>query len=153
MPRIDRSIFIKAAPERVFKFLTDPRIGPVYIPHVLKVTKASRGPVGVGTRYHCIADIAALRFEFDFSVCVYDPPHYYATEGSAFGAAARTDWRFTPRGDGTRVRVKMEGDVGAIPFINLLGGPLIQRIMERDIDQALKKVKTKLEGASRRRAL
>lgn len=148
MPRIDKSIFIKAPPERVFKFLTDPRMGPAYIPHVLKVRKASKGPVGVGTRYRCAANIAALRFEYDFSVCAYDPPRSYATAGSYFGAEARTEWRFTRRGSGTAVRVKMKGDIGDIgdiPFVGLLSGLLIQRILERDIESALKRVKAKLE--------
>lgn len=118
----------------------------------MKVRKASRGPVQAGTRYHCTANIAALRFEYDFHVCTYEPPHHYVTEGSCFGAQGRTEWKFTPQRSGTKVTVRITGDVADIPFVHLLGSLLWQRIMERDIEEGLKRVKAELEKEEKQAA-
>jgi len=147
MPKIVKVIFIRAPAERVFDFATDPERAREYIPHVIEMKKTSAGPVGVGARYRSLVEIVGVRLAAPFRVTQYERPFRYATQGTHFEARGKSEWTFEPEEDGTKVTLSIDYTLPESFFGKWVGRFLVHRILERDLEQAMRNAKAILEGS------
>ncbi len=84
-----------------------------------EVRNISQGPLGVGTTFQLVSDLAGGDYVVDYEVTAYKPGHEFAyvSEGAA---PTRVTWTFKPAGDRTEVGFHLE--VRVSPLLS----PLIQ---------------------------
>jgi carbon monoxide dehydrogenase subunit G len=105
MATIERSVFVKAPPERVFAFLADHANDPQWLPGMVD----SRNFTGEGTgyRWEWTYKMAGISLDGTGQILEHDPPrrHVVQTQG---GVVTTWDWTLEPEADGTRLLLRLE---------------------------------------------
>jgi uncharacterized membrane protein len=145
LARIEKSIVIRAPPEKVFALLDDVERMVEWMDTIKEVKVTSKQRAGVGTTYHFIADAGGTRAEFD-------------SETTEWVENERMAWR-TTSGDitmfGSGTLKTVEGGTQytwvmdyQLPYSIL--GKIIDKLkvskdFEKDMERALQNLKTLLE--------
>ena len=142
-------VVIQAAPEAVFKYVSDLTRHPEWSGGRLKIEPVAPGPVAVGSQYHSHGDVAGQKDRpNELRVSQYQPPARFAfvAQDADFGGVLH-EFTFEPQAGGTllqrTVTISMPA-LKALAFRAILR-PLIGQPM---MDKALAALKAKLEGGA-----
>lgn len=93
--------------EEVFAFLADGENDPKFSPRVLKITKTTEGPPGVGTVYASTVKDAGMKTQREFKLTAFDPPTRirWAEVSKNLITATEGGYDLAPEGNGTRVTI------------------------------------------------
>ncbi len=80
MQKFENTVTIQRPAEEVFAFLADFENIPMWNYAIEETSKASAGPVGVGTRYRQTRSVPGRSVE-DFEVTVFEPARRLAIQG------------------------------------------------------------------------
>ncbi len=94
---------IAAPPERVFAVSSDiPRWAEV-VPAIQRIEMLTDGPVGVGTRFRETRLMFGREETETMEVLEFEAPRRYVLGAESHGSRYRTEFRFEPAGEGTRL--------------------------------------------------
>lgn len=146
MVYLDKSIEIRAPPERVFQFLTQVWRAPRWHPGLVRAISEDGKPLHEGSTFHAVEETAGLRLERE-------------SEAVEVAADRRVAWRLVdgdfarhegayelvPTAQGTRVRLKA---LIELPFIlpRIVTHAELERALSVREDAALWKLKDTIEG-------
>ena len=102
MASFENSVTIRRPVENVFAFLADFENVPKWNSAIVETTKASPGPVGVGTTYRQTRSTPS-RSDEAFEVTVFEPASRLEVQGGLGPFTARVNYLLQPIGSGTRL--------------------------------------------------
>jgi carbon monoxide dehydrogenase subunit G len=142
MAIIERSVFIKAPPERVFAFLADHGNDTQWLPGMAD----ARNFTGESTdyRWEWTYKMAGISFNGTGQVLEYDPPRRHVVETRG-GIVSTWAWTLEPEGDGTQVSMRMEYTVPGAA-LGKLAEKLLLSQNEKAADQGMTNLQRILKG-------
>jgi uncharacterized protein YndB with AHSA1/START domain len=137
------TIWIARPREAVFDFFTDFSQASRWRSYVRTMELAGPAPVRVGSKVHCVLDLAGAEYTFDLEVLACERPSHWRHRTNETDFRGFIEYRFDAEGDGTRVTMTADAKpVGlygwlAIPMLWLGRGksyaeqlPQLKRVME-----------------------
>jgi uncharacterized protein YndB with AHSA1/START domain len=142
MATIERSVFIKAPPERVFAFLADHANDTQWLPGMVD----TRNFTGESTdyRWEWTYKMAGISFNGTGQTLEYDPPRRVVVETRG-GVVSTWAWTLEPEEDGTRVSLQMEYTVPGAA-LGKLAEKLLLSQNEKAASQGMANLQRILEG-------
>lgn len=142
MATIERNVFIKAPPERIFAFLADHANDTQWLPGMVD----TRNFTGESTdyRWEWTYKMAGIPFNGTGQVLEYDPPRRVVVETQG-GVVSTWAWTLEPEGDGTQVALRMEYTV-PVAALGKLAERLLLSQNEKAADQGMANLQRILEG-------
>ena len=133
--RLERTISVRGEPAEVFAYLADFANTAEWDPGTVEATQVDDGPVGVGTRFHVIAQFKGRHIPLDYVVKVHDPPQHVVLVGRSARFKSRDDLTVTPAGDGfVRIGYIAEFELrGLLRFVE----PLLRGQFDKLADDAV----------------
>lgn len=143
MAKLQKSVFINAAPEKVFGYVNVPTNLPEIWPSMIEARDVEKLPNG-GNRFTWAYKMAGMRFEgtSEDTECVDCERVVSVTKG---GIESTIDWRFHPEGNGTRTTFEAEYTV-PIPLLGKLAESLIVRQNQNEMEVLLANLKDRMEA-------
>ncbi len=144
MARAEASIVIKRPVKEVSDYLEDMANDPEWQSYVLEAEQTSEGPVGLGTTARGVSSFLGRQLEWTSVVIEYEPDVGRSTAHVKWGPI-EFDQTVTlePVEGGTRVSFLMEGEPRG--FFRL-ADPIVVRMIQRDIEGNLARLKDILEA-------
>jgi uncharacterized protein YndB with AHSA1/START domain len=139
MPGIKLTRHVEAPPEKVFATATDFAGAPQFIRAIREVEMLTDGPVGIGTRFRETRVMLENEATEEMEVTAFDPPRSYALGTENYGTRFRTEFTFTPNGDGTDVEMSFEAtpQTAVAKMMASALAPMIEKLAEeceKDLD-------------------
>ena len=126
----------------VADFASDPSNDTRWIGGIRDVRVLSDGPMAPGVRVERVARFLGRRIEYVLEVEEYAPGSHIRMRSVKGPFPMRVTYAFADAGDGTAVRIRVEGDAGG--FYRLAGSAL-SRAVRRSITRDLATLKRLLE--------
>jgi len=140
---MERSITINRPVEEVFAFVTDVANFAKWNEQAGRSEQSSEGPVGLGTRYRGSSDFMGRTMQWISEITEYEP-NQKAVQKITMGPTVMTmGWFLQPVEGGTRFTIRSEGPTGGLAK---LAGPLMDRTMEKQMEDNLARLKALVEG-------
>lgn len=143
MKTLERSILVKAPPEKVFGFIQDPTYLPEFWPSMIDVTHVETLPEG-GYRYHWLYKMAGMRFEGDSRTIAFEPNKHIVQENTG-DFASTFDWKLVPENGYTKIFVKAEYEIPQT-LLTKLTEPFVLKLNEREADFVVANLKDRVEA-------
>jgi carbon monoxide dehydrogenase subunit G len=104
MTRLTETLEVDGSVADVFAFIGDFANVPAWDPGTVESTKITSGDIGVGTRYHVVAEFNGRRLPLEYVVREWQPPRRVVLEGEGktFRGVDEISFDPTPSG-GTRI--------------------------------------------------
>lgn len=139
---------VAAPPQRVFAASIDIPRWPEVVPAIQEVELLTDGPVRVGTRFRETRVLFGREATETMEVLELEAPHRYLLGAESHGSRYRTEFRFEPAGDGTRIvfTFRAEPLTFAAKVMGFLMKPMMKKMVEMcaaDLDA----LKAHVEGA------
>ncbi len=132
--------------DEVFAFVTNPANFPRWAGALVTAAQqTSSGPLRVGATFRQSNKFLIQRFQTEFVVTVYEPPRRFEYKSTAGPIQFAGHYTFAPDGDAVRFTSVDDSQPGGL--LRLLA-PLIQPLVQRQIETNLGNVKRLLESAS-----
>jgi len=149
MPNLAVSETVAAPPERVFAAATDFPNCADYIEGIQRVEMLTDGPVGKGTRFRETRKLFGKEATEEMEIVEYDPPRSYVLGAESHGSRYRTELRFEPEGEGTKVTMDFQATPlsGFAKVMTVLAKPMMKS-MAKMCAKDLKDIKQHVEGGS-----
>ena len=144
MARIEKSIEIKAVPEKVFNYLKDLEKQPEWMPSFVSHKITSERKEGVGITTHCITEPGGRRIEWKAEVTEWEENKKIAWECKP-PQKNKGSLAVEPIDDGTRVVFEMEYELPYSILGMIIDRLKVRREMEDDVSKGLKNLKGILE--------
>ena len=144
MARIERTITINAAVQKVFDYVSDPMANLEWLPGMVEVKDVTRTEQGVGSHYRWVYKMAGVRLEGESTTTEYIPNRRIVTLTKG-GAISTWTWTFEPHDGGTKAKLVVEYTI-PIPVLGKLAEALVLRQNEREADLAMANIKAKMEA-------
>ena len=144
MPRFENTVTIQRPVEEVFAFLADFENIPMWNYAIEETSKASAGPVGVGTRYRQTRSVPTRSGE-DFEVTVFEPTRRLAIHGQIGPFQAQISYALEAAPGATKLvnNVALDPSPAALRLIAPLATLKIKAAVAQNLDQ----LKLVLEGS------
>ncbi|HZD71637.1 MAG TPA: SRPBCC family protein [Actinomycetes bacterium] len=134
MASFENTVIIQRPVEEVFAFLADFENLPKWNYAIMKTTKASPGPVGVGTTYRQTRSVPS-RSQEGFLVTVFEPPSRLEVQGQIGPFQARIGYLLEPTGSGTRLRNVVDlGSSGVSSLVAPLATSRVRQAVAANLD-------------------
>jgi uncharacterized protein YndB with AHSA1/START domain len=143
MQTFENTVIIQRPAGEVFAFLADFENIPRWNYAIEETSKASAGPVGVGTRYRQTRSIPGRSVE-DFEVTVFEPARRLAIQGQLGPFQATISYQLEAAAGVTKLVNNVE--LNPPPAMPRLLAPLATSRIEAAVAQNLGKLKLLLEG-------
>lgn len=135
---IERTVSV--APERAFSLASDFANAPARISGIRGVRMLTDPPVGLGTRFEETRVVFGREATETMQVTAFEPPHRYVLETSSHGTSYRSELRFAPEGDGTRISMTFEARpetliAHALAFVTRPMAKKVRDLLARDLDE------------------
>lgn len=136
---------INAPPEKVFAYVSDLEKHPEWS-HVEEVTRASDGPVAVGSAYESKGHNLGMAAKDKVEVTAYQPNERFAWRSHG-GMGMQFDWSFEvrPQGGGSLLIERLDPPGGVMGTI--IGKLFAERTTRKVVPEGLARIKEKLEGS------
>ena len=108
MAKIDESVEIDAAPEQVFKEITDFE-NAERIDAIVSCELLTEGEIGVGTRFRETRVVFKKEHSEEMEVVAFDPPKSYTVEANSCGTKYISQLAVRPAGEGCVLTMSFEG--------------------------------------------
>ena len=135
---------INASPDKVFAYVSDLEKHGEWGTHDNSVTKRDDSAIGIGKVYDSIGHQFGPQKEV-VTVIDYTPGKRFGYESVGKIGVIRHAFELAPAGEGTRVTKTM--DIIKASFMTKLMRPMIARKAPPGIEEDLRRIKAKLEGA------
>ncbi|MBN2297712.1 MAG: SRPBCC family protein [Deltaproteobacteria bacterium] len=142
MPRLHKSIDIKAPVGKVFSYLEDPKNAPEWI-HSMVEVKDVKGS-GRGTHYNWIWKMAGVKLNGE-SDLVEDLPNEKMVLKSKGAAESTWTFKFEPHENMTHLDLDIDYKI-PIPILGKVAEKIVMRQNEREAEIDMQNIKDKLEG-------
>lgn len=143
MARVEASVVINRPAEEVSAYLNDIRNAPEWQSGLLEAEQTSEGPVGVGTTFRGVLLFLGRRLEWTSELTEYEPNRKWKEKIAAGRLSLEQSLTFEPVEGGTRVTLVGEGEPRG--FFRL-ADPIVVRMMQRDVEGNLARLKDILEA-------
>ncbi|MEJ5309097.1 MAG: SRPBCC family protein [Anaerolineae bacterium] len=143
MAKIEKSLLIHTAVEKVFDFMARPENLPVVWPSLQEVRNMQPLPNG-GYAYDWTYKMAGIRFEghAEWTEFVRNQRIVFKNESSIPSTFV---WTYKPEADGTRVTVNVDYSVPNA-ILGKLAAPVLHKINEQEAETVLANLKAHMEG-------
>lgn len=143
MQTFENTVTIQKPAKEVFAFLADFANIPMWNYAIEETSKASPGPVGVGTRYRQTRSVPSRSVE-GFEVTVYEPARRLTIQGQIGHFQAKVSYLLEAAAGATRLvnNVELDPSPAALRLVAPLAAPRIKAA----VAQNLGKLKLVLEG-------
>jgi uncharacterized membrane protein len=143
--RVERSIAIRAAAERVFAFASSLDELPRWQSGIVTARQTSPGAVGVGSTALIVRELMGQRLEVPLTVTAYDPPRLLQLHTEVSGVTANATIEIQPTAeDACTATLAMEIS-GSL--LTSFMEPMIASAAEGDIGTSLDRLKEQMEAA------
>lgn len=141
MTKVERSIEIKASPEKIWELISWDRF-PEWYPYIKKSKYTSKKRAGVGATAHVIGDAEGQKFEYDAEVTEYvenERAAWRTTSGNwtAFGSTT-----LKPTEVGTKVTIAMNYELPYSILGKIIDKLKVRKSMEKGLERALENLKS-----------
>jgi uncharacterized protein YndB with AHSA1/START domain len=138
------SIVISAPIDRVFETWADVESYSEWADPVLERTKLTEGPVGVGTKFHCVDQWPGRQMEFKMEITEYEKNRLF---GASWSKPMEGRWstQFTQEGNGTLLEFAIEMKP---PFLMRLLSPIMRRYARRENAKFMQNFKQLVESSA-----
>jgi uncharacterized protein YndB with AHSA1/START domain len=136
MQTFENTVTIQRPAEEVFAFLADFENIPRWNYAIEETSKASAGPVGVGTRYRQTRSIPSRSAE-DFEVTVFEPARRLAIQGKIGPFQAIISYELEARADTTKLfnNVELEPTQAKLRLVAPLATPKIKAAVAQNLSK------------------
>ena len=124
---IQGDIVINRPIDEVFDFAADERNEPVYNPEMTLAEMVTQGPIGVGSKFHCVMT-GARAADMTIEYTEFDRPRRLASTAHLSSMDITGTLLFEPQGQSTKM--KWLWNIEPRGFMKLLG-PIVRRMGER----------------------
>ena len=124
---VQGDIVINRPIDEVFDFVADERNEPQYNPQMTLAEMVTQGPIGVGSKFHCVMT-GARAADMTIEYTEFDRPRRLASTAHMSGMDINGTLLFEPQGQGTKM--KWLWNIEPRGFMKLLG-PIVRRMGER----------------------
>ncbi len=146
MPGHTESITIERSPREVFVYMDDVSREREWQPHLREAEQTPDGPTVVGTRRRYESEFLGKRLRNTYVVQVFEPEKRVVLESTPDSAMhARTEIRWEPSGDGTRVTMSIDGKPSGV--LRFVPRAVLENAFQKEIRDALARLKQRLESA------
>lgn len=108
MRRVDASLQLPAAPQRVFDFVADLGNLPHWQTGIVSAEMTSPPPVGIGSTAHVVRELMGQRVEVDVRVTAFEPGRQLGLTSAASGIGIDAVLELEPAAAGSLARFSME---------------------------------------------
>ncbi|MFZ5821514.1 MAG: SRPBCC family protein [Chloroflexota bacterium] len=140
--KVEKSIHINCAPEKVFAFVTDFSNAPKWMVGYIESKVLTEGETRVGTQYMVVSKLLGQKMEMKSEITVWEPPRCYEYK-TLDGPAMTGRITCTPADGSTLVTFLGDGEFSGL--FKLAEG-MLKGQMEKTMDEALQALKKTLEG-------
>jgi len=124
---IQGDIVINRPVDEVFDFAADERNEPEYNPEMTLAEMVTQGPIGVGSKFHCVIT-GARAADMTIEYTEFDRPRRLASTAHLSSMDITGTLLFVPQGQSTKM--KWLWNIEPRGFMKLLG-PIVRRMGER----------------------
>lgn len=142
MVKVEKTITINAAVEKVFAYMEDPMSNLEWLPSMLEVKDVTGQ--GVGSHFRWAYKMAGVRLEGKTTVTELIPNERIVTQSKG-GAVSTWTFAFEPHDGGTKLNLVVEYTV-PVPVLGKLAEALVLKRNERETDLAVANIKARMEG-------
>ena len=147
MSLIEHDITFKQPVEVVFSYMANPEEYPQWQKGFLEAKITSEGPIGVGSIFRAVHDMAGRRIEVDKEITAYEPNTRFVFRSISGNLATSGKITFQPVDEGTRAQLVFEAQFGG--FFRLaepLAARFIKRQQQADFEELRKLMDARSEG-------
>ena len=146
MAKVERSATIAVSPEEAFDFVADPANALRWMHNFSRFEPETPARRGVGSRVTATGSVLGMPITTTLEIVELERPRRLVsrTTGRLKSLSA---WEFEPADGGTRVGFVGDYDLPA-GLLRLIGGPLVQRELEKNAEMSLANLKRVLEGGA-----
>lgn len=144
MTRIEKSIEIKAPPEKIWPIIQPDKL-PAWHAEIKKVEWTSKDKNKVGSTYHMAAEAAGTKAESDQEITEVTENEKYAFRTTGGSMTAIGFMTLSPTKAGTKVTAVIDYDLPYSILGKLIDKLRVQKAVDKDYDVALKKLKDLME--------
>jgi uncharacterized membrane protein len=141
MPKVHKSIDIKAPVKKVFSYLEDPRNEPDWMVSLMDVTNVEGK--GVGTHFNWSYKMAGMRLNGE-AERVEDIPEKRIVDKTKGGVESTWVFNFSSHGDTTTLDMDIDYSI-PVPVIGKMAERLILKRNERESEQSILNIKENIE--------
>jgi uncharacterized protein YndB with AHSA1/START domain len=146
MSRVEHEIFFEQPVEEVFPHVGNPEAYPHWQDGFLQAEITSEGPLGVGTTYRAVHEIAGRRIEVDNEVTAYEPDERFAFRTISGNLDISGDIRLRPNGTGTILTACFDAQIGGFfRFAEPLAVRIIKRQQQADFEELKRQLKSRAD--------
>jgi len=144
MPRVERAATIAVSPEVAFDFVADPDNALRWMHNFSRFEPEDQSRRGVGARVTATGLVMGMPITTTLEIVELDRPRRLVsrTTGRLKSLSA---WEFAPVASGTLVGFVGDYDLPT-GLMRLIGGPLVQRELEKNAEMSLANLKRVLEA-------
>lgn len=143
MPKIERSIFIQAAVEKVFGFMAEPSNLPQIWPSLMEVRNVQPLPNG-GYAYDWTYKLAGIPLE-GHAEWVEFLKNQRVVDHNEGGIPSTFVWTYKAEGEGTRVNLLVDYTIPNT-VLGRVAEPIVHKMNEHEADVVLANLKARMEG-------
>lgn len=149
MKQLQVSQVVAAPPEAVFRAATDFAGAPGRISAIKRVTMLTDGPARVGTRFEETREMFGREATETMEVTSLEAPRSVVLAALSHGCRYRSQFRFEPEGDGTRVTMTFAAEPRTLfaKVMSVLMAAMARRLVEA-CSRDLRDLAAHCEGAS-----
>ena len=142
MKRLERSITINVAVEKVFNYITEAMNQIDWMPSMVAIKDVSGS--GLGKSHRWTYKMAGILLEGESTFTEHTPNKRVVLESKG-GVKSTFTFDFEPHNDGTMLKLVIEYNI-PIPVLGKIGETILLKRNEREIDLAMNNIKEILEG-------
>jgi len=143
MPKIEKTIFIAAPPEKVFAFMVDPGNLIEIWPSLLELRNVQPLPTG-GYCFDWTYKMAGMRFQGTTMTTEFVKDQRIATKSES-GIQNNLVWNYQPQERGTRATVSVDYAVPA-NVLGRLAEPIVHKYNQKECETILANLKARMEA-------
>ncbi len=143
MSRIEHDVIFDQAVEVVFPYMANPEVYPQWQKGFLEAKITSEGPIGVGTIYLAVHEMAGRRIEVENEVTAYEPNKKFVFRSISGNLATSGEITLQPVEEGTRAQLIFEAQFGGL---FRLAEPLAARFIKRQQQADLEELRKLMEA-------
>jgi uncharacterized membrane protein len=141
---VSAEVMIAAGTETVARYAMDPANDRAWIGGIREVQKLTDGPLAVGSRVRRVASFLGRRIDYVLEVTQLDPGARLVLRSVKAPFPMSVTYEFEPDAAGTRARIRLGGDAGAMYRV---AAPVLDRAARRGIGRDLRRLQQIMERA------
>jgi uncharacterized protein YndB with AHSA1/START domain len=145
MSRIEHDVLFERSVDVIFPFLADPELYPQWQRAYLEAQLTSQRPIGVGTTFRAVYEMAGRHIEVQHEVTAYIPEREFAFRNTSDDMAISGDISLQLFKGGTKAKLVFEAQLGG--FFRL-AEPLAERLMKQQQQADLERLKRLLHATT-----